>query len=403
MTDYVLNGKGYGEYAEVFAGRDIAFDPGRLRPYLDPKTDIPCVTINTGRMIRDDNAPGGVRPEYKNMAIDDLRKVGIYIPTGNAITQRPTDYLKIDQSLMQITRKRQTFRNKLAAINTVSVDGMRTEAYRYMTVSDYMTVQIDMDLMTAGRNDAPLLTQNDTPLPFIHADITRGARQLGVWSNGSPTLQELDTQTAGIKIGEEREKQAIGMNTGIEWGTISTGPYPQRVLTGSSAAISSQVYGAITHPARYTKINMTVPTGTNPNTVYLEIIGLIQTMLNAKFTGPFDLFYSLDYFQYMAMPYAWTNGSNYAVNPDHTLEEQIRQIPSIASVQMLDFLTNTFTLVLVPHDSRYVGMIVGADITSVQWPSKGGMQQNWKVFCCEAPYLKFDYEGYLPIYQATTA
>ena len=405
MQDFIHNGVGYGPVGEVFGSRQGGFDPGRFRPYLDTKTGVPCVTINTGRMVRDDKAPGGYREQLVQRSIESLARQGIYIPVpvGNAITMRRDDYREVDRTLMEITRKEQKFAGELKRINTVSVDGMKKLTYEYEVVSDYLTAQVDMDPMTAGRNDAPLLAHSSVPLPIIHVDITRGARQLGVWSNGNPTLTQLDMKTSGIKIGEMSEKIAIGMVAGMDYGTISTGPTPQRVLTGSSTAISSKVYGGITHPARYTKTNMTVPTGLNPQVTYQEVLGLIQTLLEANFKGPFVLYHSLDWNQYMDNDYAWTNGSGWAVNPTTTLRKKLEQIEDISRVERLDFLTNTFTLLLVPDDSRYVGMIVGMGLTTVQWPSKGGMQQNWKSMMIEVPYLKFDYNGYLPIYQATTA
>ena len=359
MQDYILNGQGFGPVGSEFAGRDIAFDPGRLRPYLDDKTGIPCVTINTGRRVRD--------------------------------------------GLLEVSRKQQKLVNDLRAVGTVSVDGMKKLTYEYEVASDYLEAIVDMDGMTQGRNDHPLLARSSTPLPIIHVDITRSARHLGVWSNGSPTLTELDIKTSGIKIGEMREKLAIGMVTGPTFGTVSTGPYPQRTTTGSSSSIASTGYGVITHPARYTKINMTAPTGSNPDVTYGEVLGLLQTLLEANFRGPFKMYHSLDWERYMNGNYAWTSGTDWAVSPTMSLRQKIESIPDIVSVERLEFLTNTFTLLLVPQDSRYVGMIDGMGLTTVQWPGKGGQQQNWKSMVIEAPFLAYDYNGYLPVYDARTA
>lgn len=402
MQDYIHNGVGYGEVGSVFGSRDGGFDIGRFRPYLDDKTGKPCVTINTGRLVRDDKAPGGVRELRVQRTIQSLAEQGIYIPVGNAVTMRRDDYREIDRNLMEITRKEQVFAGELKRINTVTTDAMKKLVYDYETVSDYLEAVVDMDPMTVGRNDAPLVARSGVPLPIIHVDITRGARQLGVWSNGTPTLTQLDQKTAGIKMGEKSEKIAIGMETGIQWGDETTGPTPYRATTGSSASIVNKVYGAATHPARYTKTNMTAPTGLNPQVTYQEVLGLIQTMLEANFKGPFVLYHSLDWNQYMDNDYAWTNGSGWAVNPTTTLRKKLEQIADISRVVRVPFFTNTFSFLLVPDDSRYVGMIVGMPQTTVQWPSKGGMQQNWKTMMCEVPYLKFDYNGYLPVYHATT-
>lgn len=404
QTEIIVNGRGYGPHAEEFMSRNIGADVGRLRPYIDAKTGIPCVTLNVGK-IRDENAPGGYRDQYKKYSIQSLAEKGIYIPVpvGNAIVMRQNDYREVDRKLYDIARKPQKFRNELARIGTVRIDAWKKLTYEYENVSDYIEAVVDMDPMVAGRNDHPLLSNSSTPIPFIHVDITRGQRQLGVWSNGNPSLTELDIKTAGIKIGEKSEKIAIGMEDGLEFSTISTGPWPQRALTGSGATIASQVYGAAKHPARYIKTNMTVPTGLNPQATYQEVLGLIQTLLEASFTGPFVLYHSLDWNQYMDNDYLWISATGWAAAPTQTLRQKLESIADISRVERLDFLTNTFTFLLVPDDSRYVGMIIGVDQTTVQWPSKGGMQQNWKILKAEAPYMRFDHNGYLPIYHATTA
>ncbi len=103
VTDYIHNGKGYGPVGEMFAGPEVRFDLGRLRPYLN-KNGVPVVTIETGKMVQNTDS-GAWEPQRKTYAIEALRHKGIYIPTGNAVTTRKGDYEYMDRTLLDIARK----------------------------------------------------------------------------------------------------------------------------------------------------------------------------------------------------------------------------------------------------------------------------------------------------------
>ena len=47
--------------------------------------------------------------------------------------------------------------------------------------------------------------------------------------------------------------------------------------------------------------------------------------------------------------------------------------------------------------------VIGMDFTTVQWPSKGGMQQNFKVMTIQVPQIRSTFAGRSGIMHATTA
>lgn len=403
MSDsYVLNGRGYGPVGEVLDSRAIGFDLGRLRPYMSDK-GVPSVTINTGKFQRDDKSPSGVSPVYKRVSLEWMRRQGFDIPVGNASIMRSRDYSLMDTQLHEVSRKRLRFAQVLRNLNTFSGwDGMANERLDYEVISDFGEAVVDMDGLTAGRNDHPLVGLSSTPAPITHVDLTYSQRRIAVFSKTGPGLGQLGIQQAGLRIGETIEKTAIGTLTGVKWGTVTTGPFPMR----DTATVDSKVYGLITHPKRMTKTDLTTPTGSNPDAIHQDILEMRQQMYDANFFGPFMVFHSTDYDTYLDKPYAYTNGSNWAVAPNTTVRNYIKTIEGVQDVMRLDWLVASsypFRMVMMQMQPTTARMAVGLPLTVLQWPSKGGLQQNWKALTIEFPQFTYDYNGTLPVVDATTS
>jgi hypothetical protein len=383
----------HGNIGAALNSRNMGFDPGRLRPYME--NGVPCVTINTGRMIRDDKAPGHTRPERKQFSIEALRRKGIYVPTENATTLRKEDYIMIDRTLVMAARYRQRAAADLKALSTYGgFNGMSKETLEYEVMSDPGEAIIDMDGLTQGRTDHPLFGLSSLPLTITHVDLTYSQRRIDVMSSSGLPFTSQAMEWAGTRIGESIEKQTIGTDTDIEFGTISGGP------TGHRAA--SKVYGYTTHPARITKTNLTTPTGSNPDATVADVLAMRQTMYNNKFFGPFMIYHSTDWDTYLDNDYARLGGNNATM----TLRDRLKKIEDVVDVRRLDFLFssgNPYTLIMAQWLPTTQQMVVGMGLTAVQWPSKGGMQQNWKILCIEVPRFQYDINGILAVQHATTS
>ncbi len=81
-----------------------------------------------------------------------------------------------------------------------------------------------------------------------------------------------------------------------------------------------------------------------------------------------------------------------------TLRERLKRIEGIVDVKPADFLTGT-NLILVQQTADVARMVVGMDITTVQWESHGGMQLNFKVMAIMVPQLRSDFTGQTGIIQ----
>jgi len=65
--------------------------------------------------------------------------------------------------------------------------------------------------------------------------------------------------------------------------------------------------------------------------------------------------------------------------------------------------SHAFTLIMVQMTSDVARAVDGMGITTVQWPSKGGMQLNFKVMCIQVPQLRATKAGACGILHARTA
>ena len=77
---------------------------------------------------------------------------------------------------------------------------------------------------------------------------------------------------------------------------------------------------------------------------------------------------------------------------DNTLRDRIGAIEGIDRPATLDFLP-TNTLLLVQKTSDVARMVVGMDVTTVQWETKGGMELNFKVMAIMVPQLRSDFNS----------
>lgn len=380
------------------------------RPYYD-KYDRPSVTINTGRWTVE---KGQRRPIKEHVLISDLMSKGIYSPVFNATSLRKEEWLELDKVVLRAARYRLKAWADLSAANSYGgFNAMGKMILEHETMSDPGEALVDMDGLSEGRTDSPKFQLEGLPLPLTHSDFWFSSRRLAV-SRGSGT--PLDTtmgEAAGRRVAESVEKTTIGNNTGISYGGNSTqvGGYGR----------TSSVYGYTNFPSRLTKTNMTSPAtgGWVPETTQIEVNACLNTLRLNKFYGPFMVYNSTDWDQYLDGDYyvARTTG---AVAPTKTLRQRLRDIDGIQDIRRLDFLfasvpaastgpggegvptaANPFTFIFVQMTPDVARAINGMDITTVQWEAVGGMRLNFKVLCIQVPQIRADFYGNCGILQAT--
>jgi hypothetical protein len=213
-------------------------------------------------------------------------------------------------------------------------------------------------------------------------------------SRSSNTPLDMVSAEAGARrIGEMVEKTAIGTVTGVTYGTQSSGY--------AAHDLASTVFGLANYTNRITKTNFTAPTagGWTPDTAHNEILSALDTLYTNNIFGPFSIYYSIDWTQYMNRVYAVSGGNN----PGETLRTMLLKTENIQSVERLDFLTNTFTIFIVKEESDVVQAVNGQDVTTIMWETIGGLRKNYKIIAIQAPLLRSDFSGRCGILHGTTA
>jgi len=254
------------------------------------------------------------------------------------------------------------------------------------TMSDPGEAIVDMDALTPGRTTAPVFQLEGLPLPITHSDFWFSSRRLAVSRNSNTPLDTTMGEAAGRRVAEQIEKTLIGTVAGVTYGVAA------------SYSNAPTVFGYATHPDRLLKTNLTTPTGSNPASTVDDVLAMRSQLYGAKYYGPYMLYHSTDWDRWLDEDYYITSGT-----PSQTLRSRLRAIEGITDVRRLDFLTSTYTMLMVQMTSDVARAINGMDITTVQWETSGGMRVNFKVMCIMVPQIRSDYHGNTGILHATTA
>lgn len=371
--------------------RGCRFDPGLRKPYHDPKSGVPCVTINTGRQIWNQKT-ATYEPERVQKRVQDIQNTGLGNPVLNATTLRKDEWILLDTAVVRESRQRLRAWTDLAAANTFGgFNGMAKTVLEHETQSDVGQVRVDMDGLSEGRADRPHYQLEGLPLPITHCDFWFSERDLAVSRNSGTPLDTTTAEMAARRVAEQIEQTTIGIVTGMAYG----------VSTGYSR--TSQVYGYTNFPNRNTKTDLTTPLGTNPDATLADVLAMRELAYADNFYGPFMLYHSTDWDQWMDNDYYAGTHAQGLAGVSGTLRSRIRQIDGITDVRRLDFLTSTYTLLLVQMTSEVARAVVGMDVTTVQWESMGGMRKNFKVMAIMVPQIRSTFAGRCGIVHGTTA
>jgi uncharacterized linocin/CFP29 family protein len=359
----------------------------RLRqPFLDDRGRA-CVTVsdlNGGWTVNDSH--GGVRRRVpKTYLINDLIARGYPLPvTANAATMTKEAFIEFDRTVVRAFRQELTAAADLEAIGTYGgFNAMGKTVIQYQAMSDPGRAYVDMDAKTDGTTDTPLFDLRSLPLPITHSDFGYSMRELEVSRSGGMPFDDVMVEACTRRVAEAVEDQTLGLVTGPTYGTVSSGP----TATGTSV-----VQGYLTFTGRLTKTNITAPTtgGWVPNTTYNEVLAAIQQLLVQYVKGPFNIYHSLDWTPYMSNVFSVSGGNN----AGETLKTMLEKIPQVNKVQLIERLTNTYTV---------AQMVNGLDVTVVAWELKGGLERRWKVMCIKVPRFFSDYYSRSGVLIATTA
>ena len=321
------------------------FDTGVMRPFIEVHDgkEYDLITVNSGTDREQTiitNAPATLRKdEWK--VIDD------------AIVDAAQTELRAYADL----------RSLVAAYNVRN--GMGKTVLETERASDVTDANVSMDGLhkdTADRMEFDLV---NLPLPIHHKGFHFTLRQIEASRESGQPIDTSGATLAGRKVAESIEKMYLG--------TLDT-----YTFGGGS------IYGLTNFPNRLTA-SLTAPTSSNHDVTVNEVLGMRSQAYAAKHYGPFMLYSSPGWDEYLDEDYSGSKG-------DNTLRERLRKIDRIMDVRTLYFLPDT-TLLLVQMTPDVVRAVNGMEITTVQWDTEGGMQLNYKVMGIQVPQIRADYNN----------
>lgn len=360
--DFIVDGRGMGEVGSVVA--NSGFDVGLQRPYFTKNAQgktRDCVTAN-------------IAGKPKILVRSHAESRGLRVVNAATLLRKDA-WLELDRAVLKISRERLRAWSDLESASSFNFDGYGKMILEWETMSDSQEAIVDMDGIAEGRSDNPTFQLEGLPLPLTHSSFWYSDRRLAISQNSGTPLDTASAEHAARKVAESVEKTLIGVDAGIQYGV--TADYGQ----------TPKVWGYITQPQINLKADLTTPDGTNAATTLGEVLTMIQTLAGDNYFGPFMLYHSTLWDEFMDDDYV-------AASPQNTLRERLRKIDAISDVRRLDFFTSSvFGLVLVQMTSDVARAVTGMEMVTVQWPSKGGAQQNFKVMTIKVPQIRADNAG----------
>lgn len=352
--DVIYNGQAQGSVASVLLQND--FDVMSMRPYI----------AENGR-------------QYVTHA-DKFGKLSQVPLVGNSTaTLRKDEWKLLDDAVVKAAKPRLKAVGDLRGSGLVYnvPNGMSKTILETETQSDINDASISMDALRDNANDRPLYELTSLPLPIIHKDFSFSARQIATSRNGGSPLDTTMAELAARKVAETAEKLVIG-----SYGTYKFG--------------GGTIYGYINYPDSLSQV-ITAPTDSTWSgaTLLDEVLAMRQSSVDAYHYGPWKMYLGTSWLRYLDNDYS----TNY---PGITVRQRLAAVDGISSIATLDYLTG-FKVLLVQQTTDVVRLVVGLDITTVQWETQGGLQQNYKVMAIMVPQIRKDQNGRTGLVYGNTA
>lgn len=339
--DFIANGQAQGSVAEILLNH--GGDTGALRPFIGSDGKSYITTLN---------AAGKPEVHRVNNAAASLRK---------------DDWIQIDTAVRKAARDRLQLVDDLVGKGlTYRLDGMGVSILQTETQSEKRDASIDMDALSPTNRDRPEFDLTNLPLPIIHDGFDFSLRNLSASRRGGSPLDTTMAEMCSRKVAEKAEKLAVG------------------VLATNYGG--GKVYGITNFPDRLTQV-LTDPTssGWTPQVLLTEILAMRKKARVAKHYGPYRLYVSSDWDEYLDRDWSANKGEG-------TVRERLSKIDKIEMITELDYLSG-FQVVLIQMTSDVIREVIGLNLTTLQWPEMGGLRTHFKVMTIMTPQLRADYYG----------
>ena len=352
MIDYILNGQASGDVASRLMAHD--FDPRAMRTYIGEDGRSYVDHVQRGEFTTNE---AGIRVPVVNSLV-----------TNAPATLRKDEWRILDEAILKAARERlvAVADIRAAGLTYTIAQGMGKTVLQTEKMTETTDAQVSMDGVAGSEADRPNYDLENLPLPIIHKDFFLPLRQLMQSRERGESIDTTMAEQAGRRVAETAEKMLLGT-----FGSYSFG--------------GGTLYGYTNHPNRNTE-TLTDPTGTWTGADLLaDILSMKQKSMNDNYNGPWALYFSSNWDEYLDDDFSAAKG-------DITVRERIAKIRGIQSIETVDYLNN-YDVVLVQRTSTVARLVIGMDVTSLQWETHGGLMQHMKTMAIMVPQIRADING----------
>jgi len=327
------------------------------------------------RLLAANGDPGVLRPwigqdgkSYVTMQRNDGTFEKILINTH--ATLRKDDWKILDDAIVKAAVERLICVKDIQGrgLTFTIPQGMGKTVLETETMTDVNDAITSMDGLRESPDARPEFELTNLPLPITHKDFMYSVRQILCSRNGGSPLDTTTAELAARKVAEKIERLTIGRDTGTTFG---------------GGTVAGMINFAST--IGYT---LTTPVGATASGIGASLLADILAMRAASTAafhyGPWMMYNAPNWDIYL--------DNDFKANSDKTVRERIKAVNGIIDVKTLDFLQN-YDVVLCQMTSDIIRMVIGMDITTLQWDTKGGMQKNFKVMAIMVPQMRADING----------
>jgi len=286
--------------------------------------------------------------------------------THTTASMRKDDWKLMDDAVVKAATQRLKLIKVLREAGmTFSIpQGMGKTILETETQGEVNDATISMDGIREGIDDRPEFEPSSLALPITHKDFQFSARQILASRNGQSPLDTTTMELSGAKVAESVEKLSLGR--------IATYTYG-----------GTNVYGLLNFPSRMTR-TLTSPAaaGWTGNTLLTDVLAMrLQSTATGYHYGPWVMFVAPNWDTYL--------DGDFKAASDRTLRERVKSLNGITEIVTIDYMQN-YDILLVQLTTDVIRLVIGMDITILQWDTLGGMQKNFKVMTIVVPQCRAD-------------
>lgn len=245
--------------------------------------------------------------------------------------------------------------------------GMGKTVLETETQGDINDAVISMDGLRRGVDDRPEYDLGMLPLPITHKDFQFSARQILASRNSGSALDTTMAELAARKVAESVEMLTLGR--------VATYTYGGGII-----------YGLLNFTGTMLQI-LTTPVGAGVGagvTFLTEVMQMKAQSVAARHYGPWMLYVAPAWDVYL--------DADFKAESDKTVRERVKSVTGLTDIRTLDFMQN-YDVLLVQTTTNVIRVVIGMDITTLQWDTDGGMQKNFKVMCIIVPQVRQDFNS----------